>query len=55
MVQPSQQDVALCVKEVEWGMGTTGLRMVTAFSAGILVEVTQETDVVPRYAIRTPF
>ena len=39
MVQPSQQHVALCVKGVEWGFGTRGLRML-AFWAGIPVEVT---------------
>ena len=27
MVQPSQQHIAPCVKEVEWGLGTRGLRM----------------------------
>ena len=31
MVQPSQQHVALCVKRVEWGLGTRSLRMVAAF------------------------
>ena len=31
MVQPSQQYVAPCVKGVEWGLGTRGLRMVAAF------------------------
>ena len=28
MVQPSQQHVAPCVKGVEWGLGTRGLRIV---------------------------
>ena len=45
-------------KRVEWGLGTRGLRMVVAIWAGIPVEVTQETDVLPRYtraAIGTPF
>ena len=32
MVQPSQQHVAPCVKVVEWGLGTRGLRIVAAFS-----------------------
>ena len=35
MVQPNEQHVAPCVKEVEWGLGTRGLRIVGAFSAGI--------------------
>ena len=35
MVQPSQQHVAPCVKGVEWGLGTKGLRMVAAFWAYI--------------------
>ena len=54
MVQPSQQ----YVKGVEWGWGPIGLRMVAAFWAGISVEVTQETVVVPRRrrgAIGKPF
>ena len=37
MVQPSQQHVAPCVKVVEWGLGTRGLRIVEAFWAGIPV------------------
>ena len=41
-VQHSQQHVAPCVKRVEWGLCTRGLRMVAAFWAGIAVEVTQE-------------
>ena len=49
MVQPSQQHVTPCVKVVEWGLGTRGLRMVAAFSAGIPVKVTQEAGLVPRY------
>ena len=48
MMQPSQQHVPPCVKLVEWGLGTRGLRMVAAFWAGILAEVTQEAGVVPR-------
>ena len=27
MVQPSQQHIAPCVKGVEWGLGTTALKM----------------------------
>ena len=41
MVQPSQQHVVPCVKVVEWGFDTRGLRMFP-------VEVTQETGVVSR-------
>ena len=37
MVQPSQQHVAPCVKGVEWGLGTRGLRMMAAVLAGIPV------------------
>ena len=37
MVQPSQQHVAPCVKGVEWGFGTRGLRIVAAFWARISV------------------
>ena len=33
MVQPSQQHVAPCVKGVEQGLGTKGLRIVAAFWA----------------------
>ena len=47
-MQPSQQYVVPCVKEVEWGFGTRGLGMVATFWAGIPVEVTQEAGVVPR-------
>ena len=47
-MQPSQQDVAPCVKGVEWGLGTIGLRMLAAFSARIQVEVRQEAGLVPR-------
>ena len=57
-MQPSQQHFAPCVKGVEWGLGTRGLRMLAAFWAGIPVEVTQEADAVPRCrsgAIGTPF
>ena len=39
MVQPSQQHVAPCVKGIEWGLGTRGLRMVAAYWAGMPVEV----------------
>jgi len=35
MVQPSQKHLAPCVKGVEWGFGTRGLRMVAAFWAVI--------------------
>ena len=42
VVQPSQQHVSACVKEVEWVLGVRGLRMMAAFLTGILVEVTQE-------------
>ena len=48
MVQPSQQHIAPCMKVVEWGLGTRGLRMLAAFWAGIPVEVTQEASVIPR-------
>ena len=48
LVQPSQQYVAPCVKGVDWGLGTRGLRMVAAFWADIPVEVTQESGVVLR-------
>ena len=34
---------------MEIGQDTRGLRMVAEFWAGIPVEVTQETDIVPRY------
>ena len=37
IVQPSQQHVVPCVKGVEWGLGTRGLRIVAAFWASILV------------------
>ena len=37
MVQLCQQYVTPCVKEVEWGLGTRGLRIVAAFWAVILV------------------
>ena len=48
MVQPIQQYVAACVKGVEWGLGTRGLRMGAELWAGITVEVTEEAGVVPR-------
>ena len=48
MVQPSQQHVTPCVKGVKWGLGTRGLRMVAAISAGISVQITQEEAIVPR-------
>ena len=35
MMQHNQQHVAPCVKGVEWGLGTRGLRMVAAFWAAI--------------------
>ena len=57
-MQPSQQHLASCAKEVEWGLVTRGLRMVAAFWAVIPVEVTQEAGVVPcrrRAAIGTTF
>jgi len=37
MVQLSQQHVAPCVKWVEWGLGTRGLRIMAAFQADIRV------------------
>ena len=40
MVQPSQQYFAPCLKGVEWGLGTRGLRTVTVFWVGIPVEDT---------------
>ena len=40
MVQPIQQHIAPCVKVVEWGYGTRGLRMLAAFWAGFPVEDT---------------
>ena len=49
MVQLSQQHVAPCLKRVEWGLGTKGLRMVVAFWAGIPIEVSLEAGVIPRY------
>ena len=60
MMQLSQQLVAPCVKWVEWGLGTTGLRMVAGFWAGIPLDITrtQEAGVVAlcrRAAIGTPF
>ena len=33
-VQTSQQHVALCVKGVEWELGTRDLRILAAFGAG---------------------
>ena len=45
MVQLSQQHDAPCVKGVDWGLGTRGLRMVAAFWASIPVKVTQEAGV----------
>ena len=49
-MQTSQKHVAPCVKVVKWGFDTRDLRMVAAFWAGILVEVThtQEHVVVTR-------
>ena len=40
MVQLSQQHVAQCVKVVQWGFDTRGLRMLAAFWAGIPVKDT---------------
>ena len=37
MVQPSQQHVAPCVKVVERGFGTRGLRMLAGFWAGLSI------------------
>ena len=57
MVQPSQQHVAPCVHEVEWGLGMKDLKIMAVFWAGIPVEVTQEAGIVPhcrRVAIGTP-
>ena len=39
---------APCVKVVEWGFVTRGLRIMAAFWAGIPVEVTQDAGVVSR-------
>ena len=47
-----------CVKRVECGLGTRGLRMVGAFWTGISIEVTQKAGVIPlrrRAATETPF
>ena len=58
MVQPSQQHVAPCVKVVEWELVTRDLGILTAFWAGIPVEVTKKAGVVPRLrraAIWIPF
>ena len=57
-MQPSQQQVVPCVKGVEWGLGTRGLRMVVAFWAGFQVEFTQKASVVlrcRRATIGSPF
>ena len=57
-VQPSQQHVTPCLKEVKWVLGTRGLRIMAEFLAGILVEVTHEAVVIPlcrRAAIGTHF
>ena len=48
LVQPSQQHVAPCVKVVERGFRTRGLRMLATFWAVIPVEYTQNAGVVPR-------
>ena len=56
MVQSSQQHVASCVKEVEFGFGARGLRIAAAFWVGI--PEAQETGIVPRCrraVIRTLF
>ena len=56
IVQPSQQHTALCVKVVEWELGSKFLRMVASFwtssqfFSALTLEVTQEVDVVPRHA-----
>ena len=58
MVQPSQKHVARCVKGGEGRLDRRGLRMGSAFWAGIPVEVTQKAGVVPccrRAAIGTTF
>jgi len=47
MVQGSKQHVAPCVKGVEWGLGTRGLRMVSPFWEDIPVDVTQDGIVPP--------
>ena len=47
MIEPSQQRVAPCVKEVAWGFCTRDLRMLAAFWAGIPVDNTQDAGVVP--------
>ena len=47
-MQPTQQNIAPCVKGVEWGLGKRRLRIVAAFWAGIPVEVRQESGIVPR-------
>ena len=39
MVKPSQQHVAPCVKGVEWGLSTRGLRIEAGFRAGISVSI----------------
>ena len=41
-------DYGGCVKVVDWGFGTRGLRMLAAFWAGIPAEDTQDTGIVPR-------
>ena len=35
-----QQHVAPCAEEVEWGLGTTGFRIVVVFWVGIMVSST---------------
>ena len=57
-MQPSQQHVAPCVKGVQQGLDTRGLRIMAAIWAGIPVEVTEEAGVVlrcRRAATGTPF
>ena len=48
MVQPSQKQVTPCVKWVELGLDTRGLRIVAAFWTGIPVGVPHEAGVFRR-------
>ena len=50
-MHPSQQHVAPCVKGVEWGFGSRGLKMTAAFWTGMQAVVTQEAGVVPCCAL----
>ena len=56
MVQPSQLHVAPCIKGVEWGLGTKGLRMIDAslsdnecifFDTGSTYNCDQITFIIP--------